>query len=199
VNCPKRSKLEDIGETVQVAEMRQAQAESPDVKAFQSEDEESAWKQGLKQVMGHSDKLDVNALAEAGAKKGLVIAKDLLPNLFKGIGKRTIERWAATAGRLAGPAIALGVGAWNIYQAVNENEKLRQARRRRREAAEDTAATLMDGLKQAWQGVIREVVNEIFEPVDAFLKQRKNEHQQQSDLTAKRIEELETAKRALSH
>jgi hypothetical protein len=35
---------------------------------------------------------------------------------------------------------------------VNENEKLRQARRRRREAAEDTAATLMDGLKQAWQG-----------------------------------------------
>jgi hypothetical protein len=91
------------------------------------------------------------------------------------------------------------VGAWNIYQAVNENEKLRQARRRRREAAEDTAATLMDGLKQAWQGVIREVVNEIFEPVDAFLKQRKNEHQQQSDLTAKRIEELETAKRALSH
>jgi hypothetical protein len=48
-------------------------------------------------------------------------------------------------------------------------------------------------------GVIREVVNEIFEPVDAFLKQRKNEHQQQSDLTAKRIEELETAKRALSH
>ncbi|MDU7099827.1 MAG: GTPase [Enterobacter sp.] len=192
-------KLEDIGETLQVAEMRQAQAESPDVKAFQSEDEESAWKQGLKQVMGHSDKLDVNALAEAGAKKGLVIAKDLLPNLFKGIGKRTIERWAATAGRLAGPAIALGVGAWNIYQAVNENEKLRQARRRRREAAEDTAATLMDGLKQAWQGVIREVVNEIFEPVDAFLKQRKNEHQQQSDLTAKRIEELETAKRALSH
>ena len=63
-------KLEDIGETLQVAEMRQAQAESPDVKAVQSEEEESAWKQGLKQVMGHSDKLDVNALAEAGAKKG---------------------------------------------------------------------------------------------------------------------------------
>jgi len=190
-------KLEDIGETLQVAEMRQAQAESPDVKAFQSEEEGSAWKQGMKQVMGHSDKLDVNALAEAGAKKGLVIAKDLLPNLFKGIGKKTIERWAATAGRLAGPAIALGVGAWNIYQAVNENEKLKQARRRRREAAEDTATTLMDGLKHAWQGVIREVVNEIFEPVDAFLKQRKNEHQQQSELTVKRIEELETAKRAL--
>lgn len=77
------------------------------------------------------------------------MVKICCPNLFKGIGKKTVRRWASAVGRYAGPAVAVGLGAWNIYQAVAENEKLKQAQMRRRQATEDNAGKLTDGLKRS--------------------------------------------------
>lgn len=164
-----QSRLKDIGENLYLAEMRRGGTNAALDVSLPSEEESSIWKQGMQQALDHSNKLNVQSLAEAGAKKGLELGKDLLPELFKGIGKKTIERWASVAGRYAGPAMAVGLGAWNIYQAIAENEKLKQAHMRRRQAAEDTAGTLTDGLKRSWQGINREVLTEIFEPLDALL------------------------------
>lgn len=198
VELPKtQRKLDDIGEKLLSADLRAATLDHTTVNHIEKDDVNTPWREGMEQILGHSSKIDVKAIAETGTLKGLEIGKELLPKLFKGIGPKTMERWSSTVGRYAGPAVAVGIGAWNIYNAVAENEKKKIARCNQRQAAEDSAASLMTGLQNAWQEVIRDVVDEIFGPLEDFIKSQREEHKNQSGLVANYIAQLESANNAL--
>lgn len=74
-----QSRLKNIGENLRQAEMRRGEANAILDASLPDEEESSIWKQGMQQALGHSNKLNVQSLAETGAKKGLELGKDLLP------------------------------------------------------------------------------------------------------------------------
>lgn len=73
--------------------------------------------------------MPVGELTESGVKTLLKYGKEIFPDLFKGIGPKTMGKWAAGAGKAAGPLLALATSAYELWQASEDEKRAREEHR----------------------------------------------------------------------
>ena len=161
--------LGEIGEKLAETTLRHADAMlNADLDAPEDANESilsPAIKDALKKVpMGN-----VKDMTEQGVKAALELGKEFLPKLFKGIGPKTMGRWASTAGRWAGPLVQVGVALYDIYQAIRTENAEKAAQARRTKAIDDSASSFVHDLRQAYQFQITLVVEQVFKPMDEWI------------------------------
>lgn len=161
--------LGDIGEKLAETTLRHADAKlNADLDPSQAGDDSflsPAIKEALKKVpMGN-----IKDMTEQGVKAALELGKEFLPKLFKGIGPKTMGRWASTAGRWAGPLVQVGAALYDIYQAVQTENAEKAAQARRTKAIDDSASSFVQDLRHAYQSQIALVVEQVFKPIDQWI------------------------------
>lgn len=108
----------------------------------------------------------------------LKTVKELLPSLMKGIGPKTMEKWAGTVLTkyvpLVGPLITVGMALWDMFsddpadKAMREHaEKQRLARERAEQQMDDFSQELADGFKQFMRDNILKEVDGFFAQLNA--------------------------------
>lgn len=162
-------KLEDIGQVLAESAFGAASASVGGVPRDRSETNDSGLSPALKDAVRKVPLGDLKTLTEQGVKKALELGKELLPNLFKGIGKKTMERWAAMAGRWAGPLLQTGMTIYGIYQAFSTEKAEKAALERQTKAVEDAASAFVYDLRQAYLSQIALVTEEVFKPIDDWV------------------------------
>lgn len=167
-------KLEDIGQALAESAFGAASASVGDV-PHGSETNDSGLSPALKDAVRKVPLGDLKTLTEQGVKKALELGKELLPNLFKGIGKKTMERWAAMAGRWAGPLLQAGMAIYGIYQAFSTEKAEKAALERQTKAVEDAASAFVDDLRQAYLSQIALVTEEVFKPIDDWVAAQRSQ------------------------
>ena len=73
--------------------------------------------------------MPIDKMTESGVREALKFGKDILPKLFKGIGPKTMGKWAAAAGKLAGPLLIVGQIGWDLFQAQKQEDEEREQHR----------------------------------------------------------------------
>lgn len=162
-------KLEDIGQTLADSAFGAAHACVNGVTREGNGSDDSALSPALKDAMRKMPMGDLKTMTEQGVKKALELGKELLPTLFKGIGKKTMERWAAMAGRWAGPLLQAGMAIYGIYQAISSEKAEKATLERQTKAVEDAASTFVEDLRQAYLNQIALVIEEVFKPIDEWM------------------------------
>lgn len=165
-------KLEDIGQTLADSAFGAAHACVNGVNGVNREgngSDDSGLSPALKDAMRKMPMGDLKTMTEQGVKKALELGKELLPTLFKGIGKKTMERWAAMAGRWAGPLLQAGIAIYGIYKAISSEKAEKAALDRQTKAVEDAASTFVEDLRQAYLNQIALVIGEVFKPIDEWM------------------------------
>jgi hypothetical protein len=66
---------------------------------------------------------------ESGVKILLKQGKEWFPKLFKGIGPKTMGKWAGVAGKAAGPLLMVLQSGYELYQAQKEESQAREQHR----------------------------------------------------------------------
>jgi hypothetical protein len=114
-----------------------------------------AIREALKKVpMGN-----ISGLIESSIKAAPELGKEFLPKLFKGIGPKTMGRWASTAGRRAGPLVQVGTALYEVYQAVSADNAQKDALARWAQAIDDCTFRFIEELRDAYRTHINEVVS----------------------------------------
>lgn len=162
-------KLEDIGQTLADSAFGAAHACVNGVNREGNGSDDSGLSPALKDAMRKMPMGDLKTMTEQGVKKALELGKELLPTLFKGIGKKTMERWAAMAGRWAGPLLQAGMAIYGIYKAISSEKAEKAALDRQTKAVEDAASTFVEDLRQAYLNQIALVIEEVFKPIDEWM------------------------------
>jgi hypothetical protein len=175
--------LGDIGEKLAETSLQHADAKlNANVNSAQGGDDSfmsPAIKDALKKVpMGN-----VKDMTEQGVKAALELGKEFLPKLFKGIGPKTMGRWASTAGRWAGPLVQVGVALYDIYQAVRTENAEKAEQVRRTKAIDDSASSFVQDLRHAYQAQIALVVEQVFKPMDLWVSAQSEALVQQDKAT----------------
>lgn len=106
-------------------------------------------------------------LDDATLKEGMVgamrMGKEYFPKLFKGIGPKTMEKFAAKVVPFVGPAIDLAMGIYDYYQAkVAEEKAAEQERLYYQRIAEQTSrlvAEIHDASLEMYSDIIRQIFN----------------------------------------
>lgn len=193
-------KLEDIGQALAESAFGAASASVGGVPRDGSDtDGDSGLSPALKDAMRKVPLGDLKTLTEQGVKKALELGKELLPNLFKGIGKKTMERWAAMAGRWAGPLLQAGVAIYGIYKAFSTEKAEKAALERQAKAVEDAASAFVDDLRQAYLTQIALVTEEVFKPIDDWMAAQRSQLAQSRQEQTQDQQLFEQALLALRH
>ena len=107
---------------------------------------------------------------------GLNIVKQYLPNLMKGVGQKTIEKWAGQivgkAVPIAGAALTIGLALHDIFSGDPETEQLKRqqeieqkARERRDQQIEDSALQIADQFATSLAIAIYVVIDDFFNQI----------------------------------
>lgn len=143
--------------------------------------------------------LNTEKWTEAGIKELLKQGKGWFPSLFKGIGPKTMGKWASTAGRAVGPLLAIGQGAWELYQASQEEAELRE---RHRKFVEQVMASVRQSFSDAvteYEVKINEISKGALTPILEALDQRAIELQSRNEAQQAMQERLATWTRKLNY
>lgn len=119
--------------------------------------------------------IPVADLAEQGTLVALETGKEWLPELFKGIGHKTMERWAHNVGRSVGPLLHVALFAWTIYRAVQDGKKAHQALIRRTQALNDAVSDFVTNLQAEYVAILARKIDEVFAPTHTWLAAREEE------------------------
>lgn len=103
----------------------------------------------------------------------LQLVKSALPSLMKGIGKKTMEKWAATAMSKWIPYVGTAISAasllFDLFSGDPEEKKLRQqaaeqqrAKERALQQMEDFARDISDGFETSMQGIAQSELETFF-------------------------------------
>ncbi|MEI2264853.1 GTPase [Erwinia sp. CGal63] len=114
--------------------------------------------------LGRKLKLDEGALKE-GMIGAMKLGKDYFPALFKGIGPKTMEKYAARVVPFIGPAMDLAMGVYDYYQAKAAEEKQEEARRLYLQRISEQASQLVTEVEEALQEAFTDTVRQIFTPI----------------------------------
>jgi predicted GTPase len=133
----------------------------------------SAWFDAIKGV-------DTKSWTESGVKELLKYGKDWFPRLFKGIGPKTMGRWAGMAGKAVGPLLAIGQGAWELYQANQEEAEQRERHRKFVEQVMTVVRRAFDDAVTEYELKIGGIARDALTPILEALDRRTVELQSQS-------------------
>lgn len=170
IELPKtQQSLSEIGEKLAESTLSHANA-SLNASLDPSDDsDDSVLSPAIKDALKKVPMGNVKDMTEQGVKAALELGKEFLPKLFKGIGPKTMGRWASTAGRWAGPLVQVGVALYDIYQAIRVENAEKAAQARRTKAIDDSASSFVHDLRQAYQLQITLVVEQVFKPMDEWI------------------------------
>lgn len=167
---PKTQKsLCEVGEKLAETTLRHADATLSTNLNEQNNTDDSILSPTVKDALKKIPMGNVKDMTEQGVKTALELGKEFLPKLFKGIGPKTMGRWASTAGRWAGPLVQVGVAVYDIYQAIRTENAEKAAQARRIKAIDDSASSFIHDLRQAYQLQINLVVEQVFKPIDEWM------------------------------
>ena len=160
------SQLIDTGK-VQIDEVElEAPSFSPNAGPDQSdEDRVSGVIQKLKSM-------PVENLTESGVKQLLKYGKEWFPKLFKGIGKKTMGKWAGAAGKAAGPILVAGQAGWELLQAQREEAEARDSHRLFVQGVMSKVRQAFDDTTRRYELKIKDVARAAVGPVLAALDRR---------------------------
>jgi small GTP-binding protein len=142
-------------------------------------------------------KMPISNLTETGTKMALEFGKKTLPELFKGIGKQTMGKWAGVAGRWVGPVIQVGTMLYGLYQANKQEEEERRAYARMHQAIQDAASDFVNELKFVYRQQLQQAINTMFEPLDNYLLSMEKEYVNQNKTIQSNIKLLQQEKQKL--
>ena len=133
----------------------------------------------------------------------LKTVKELLPSLMKGIGPKTMEKWAGTVISkyipYVGTVVTVGTALWDIFSDDPEEEAMRkqlEAQRLARERAEqqmdDFSQELADGFKQFMRANILQEIDGFFAQLNAQVDKLREGFSDAERLTSERLQKWVT-------
>ena len=136
----------------------------------------------------------------------LKVVKNYLPTLMKGIGTKTMEKWAAMVSSKAVPflgvAISVGMGLHDAFSEDEETKALRQqqeqmalARERREQQIDEIATQISNQIKVGFSNAASASIDEFFNGLLMKLKEIKGEFSEQDQLNSGLIDQLLQVKR----
>lgn len=129
----------------------------------------SAMKEAFKKIPVSN----LEGITEQGVKLALEKGKTWLPELFKGIGPKTMGKWATKASRWAGPVVAVGTTIYDVYQVFRKEQETIRQMERQTKAIEDAADKFVNDLCGAYRDLVKEVITNVFTPVLSYLNEQK--------------------------
>lgn len=140
---------------------------------------------------------------------GLNMVKQYLPTLMKGVGQKTIEKWAGNivgkAVPIAGAALTIGLALHDIFSDDAETEQLkrqqeveRKARERRDQQIEDAAIQISDQFLTTLSIAIHHVIDDFFEQVVSEIEKISLNFEEQDQVNSKLMEKILTLQQELS-
>ena len=133
----------------------------------------------------------------------LKTVKELLPSLMKGIGPKTMEKWAGTVISkyipYVGTVVTVGTALWDIFSDDPEEEAMRkqlEAQRLARERAEqqmdDFSQELADGFKQFMRANILQEIDGFFAHLNAQVDKLREGFSDTERLASERLQKWVT-------
>jgi len=140
---------------------------------------------------------------------GLNLVKQYLPNLMKGVGQKTIEKWAGQivgkAVPLAGAAVTIGLALHDIFSDDPDTEQLKRhqeieqkARERRDQQIEDSALQISDQFATSLAISIYFIIDDFFTQIINEVKQISLEFGAQDQANRKTLDQLLNLQQELS-
>lgn len=129
----------------------------------------SALKDAFKKIPAGS----IENMTEHGVKLALEKGKTWLPDLFKGIGPKTMGKWATKASRWAGPVVAVGATIYDVYQVFRQEQEMKRQMERQTMAIEDAADKFVNELCGGYRDQVRDVVTHVFTTIFNSLDEKK--------------------------
>lgn len=139
-------------------------------------------------------KMPIADLTQKGTLAALEFGKKTLPELFKGIGKKTMGKWAGVAGKWVGPVIQVGTMLYDLYQANKEAEAERAAKERMHKAIQDAASDFVGELRLVYRIQIKELVKTVFQPLDQWIENMEDSHEEKNESIKKDMALLKRVK-----
>ena len=132
---------------------------------------------------------------------GLKLVKDVAPSLMKGIGTKTMEKWAtAVAGKwvpYVGIALSVGQVLYGLFKGDPEEDRLRQqheeqqrARERAVQQMEDFARDLAKGFETSMQGSVDKEIGEFFANLSAHVEKLRQAFSEEDQAASERLQRL---------
>ena len=119
--------------------------------------------------------------------EAMKLAKSVLPNLFKGVGPKTMEKWAASIlekSRIAGPVVQVGVqllsGIYQHYQAEKELREQEEMMVRFHEAIREGGQQIANQYQHSVSESIKEIMHHALQPALRYIEEEVEKVDQQS-------------------
>lgn len=141
-------------------------------------------------LLGSLKKLPTEEWTRLGAESVLHAGKKHLPDLFRGIGKKTIEKWSATVGKVAGPAIIIATAAYDIWNAGSADREARKEHQSFIEAVMKEVRRTFELTKEECGEFLDEAVRGMFAPLLADLDESLKEALAADAATTARLAQL---------
>lgn len=116
----------------------------------------------------------VSEVTKTATRQGLELAKRSAPELMKGIGAKTMARWAATTARTASWAAAALPFIIDLYEAKREDDAARDAAMREAKRKEDWASETAEHWLREYKQGSAELVDRTFHPAETELRMRRD-------------------------
>ncbi len=146
---------------------------------------------------GRKLKLDDQVLKE-GMIGTMKLGKKYFPKVFKGIGPKTMEKYAAKATPFIGPAIDLAGGVYDFYQAKATEEKEVEARRLYLQRISEQSTQLVTEVQDVILEIFSDIVRQIFNPIMNQLQDELDTLEGNAAANARVIKRLLSLKEALA-
>nr|WP_318381424.1 GTPase [uncultured Enterobacter sp.] len=113
---------------------------------------------------GRQIKLD-NEILKDGMIGAMKMGKDFFPKLFKGIGPKTMEKFAGRIVPFVGPAIDVVMGIYEFYQAKAAEEKEVERQRLYYQRLTEQSTRLVTDVQDACIEMFDDIIRQIFNPI----------------------------------
>lgn len=132
---------------------------------------------------------------------GLKMVKDVMPSLMKGIGTKTMEKWATTVASkwipYVGIVVSVGEVLYGLFKGDPEAERLRQqheeqqrARERALQQMEDFAQELAEGFETSMQASVNKEIGDFFSSLRAQVDKVRQEFSAAEKILSERLQQL---------
>lgn len=140
----------------------------------------------------------------------LKTVKELLPSLMKGIGPKTMEKWAGTVMSkyipYVGTVVTAGMALWDIFSGDPEEKAMQQqletqrlARERAEQQMDDFAQEMADGFKQFMRANILQEIDGFFEQLNVQVDKLREGFNETERLASERLQKwVDIQQQALS-
>ena len=125
--------------------------------------------------------LPTYALLKQGSRMAMTFGTEQLPKLFKGVGSGNLGRWAGLASKWLGVAVQVVAMFWQFNDERKERQRQQREWERQAQSMEDAASAFARDLRASYQGLIAELVEQVFQPLLQWLSthdQAANMHRQ---------------------